>query len=231
MQPKDAAPQFEWKARSRLVDEVAEVLRERIYAGHYAAGAPLRQEHLAAELQVSRTPLREALRLLEREGLVRSEPGRGVRVISIDLASLLDAYAAREMLDGLAARLAAGRAGEADIADLRANIAGQRAALEASDSAAYTEANVAFHSAILDVAGNDFIAGQVTLIPITAQVFTPAVQLTADRAWEAVSEHERIADAIASGDADAAEREARSHIRRTIDLLRQNPAAGGAGPD
>jgi DNA-binding GntR family transcriptional regulator len=216
---------FEWKARSRLVDEVAEVLRERIYEGHYPAGAPLRQEHLAADLQVSRTPLREALRLLEREGLVRNEPGRGVRVISVNLASLLDAYAAREMLDGLAARLAAARAGKSDIADLRANIAGQRAVLEKSDSAAYTEANVAFHTAILDLADNEFIAGQVTLIPITAQVFTPAVRLAADRAWDALVEHERIVDTIERGDPDAAEREARAHIRRTMERLRENAAA------
>jgi DNA-binding GntR family transcriptional regulator len=217
---------MEWRARSRLVDEVAEVLRDRIYAGTYPAGARLRQEQLAADLQVSRTPLREALRLLEREGLVRHEPGRGARVLSIDLASLLDAYAAREMLDGLAARLAAGRARSADIADLRANIDSQRAALEASDTGSYTEANVAFHTEILDLADNDFIAGQVTLIPITAQVFTPATRLAANRAWEALAEHERIVDAIERSDPDAAEAEARAHIRRTIALLSE-----GADPD
>ncbi len=60
----------EWKSRTRLVDEVVDVIRDRIYEGTYPPGAPIRQEQLAAELNVSRTPLREALRMLEREGLV-----------------------------------------------------------------------------------------------------------------------------------------------------------------
>ena len=76
----------QWRSRVRLVDEVAQELRERIYAGTYEAGMQLRQEQLAEELQVSRTPLREALRLLEREGLVAAFPGRGVRVVSGDVA-------------------------------------------------------------------------------------------------------------------------------------------------
>ena len=59
---------FEWRSQSRLLDEVAQALRERIYAGVYAPGATLRQEKIAAEFGISRTPLREALRVLERDG-------------------------------------------------------------------------------------------------------------------------------------------------------------------
>ena len=66
----------QWRSRVRLVDEVADELRERIYSGSYALGAKLRQEELAEDLQVSRTPLREALRVLESEGLLHSEPGQ-----------------------------------------------------------------------------------------------------------------------------------------------------------
>jgi DNA-binding GntR family transcriptional regulator len=61
-----------WKSRVRLVDELFEFLLARIYSGHYSAGVRLLQEELAAELNVSRTPLREAMRMLEREGLVTS---------------------------------------------------------------------------------------------------------------------------------------------------------------
>lgn len=115
---------FEWRSQTCLLDEVAEALRERIYAGDYAPGAILRQEHIAAEFGISRTPLREALRVLERDGLVihlRS----GVRVASADLTRLIDAYAVREVLDGVAARFAAERASDADIAKLRAHVAGR----------------------------------------------------------------------------------------------------------
>ncbi len=97
----------QWRSRVRLVDEVADELRERIYSGSYALGSKLRQEELAEELQVSRTPLREALRVLESEGLLHSEPGRGVRVVPADVKKFLAAYQLREVIDGLAARLAA----------------------------------------------------------------------------------------------------------------------------
>ena len=98
---------LEWRSQSRLLDEVAQVLRERIYAGAYPPGATLRQERIAAEFGISRTPLREAFRVLERDGLVVNKPGSGVRVATADLPKLLDAYAVREAMDGVAARNAA----------------------------------------------------------------------------------------------------------------------------
>src|SRR5581483_2969681 len=104
---------IEWRSRIRLVDEVVEVLRERILSGHYPPGSPLRQEQLAAEFRISRTPLREALRMLESEGLVSVAPGRGARVIAGDRQRLLAAYELREVIDGLGARLAAARGGPA----------------------------------------------------------------------------------------------------------------------
>ena len=90
-----------WRSQSRLLDEVAQALRERIYAGVYAPGATLRQERIAAEFGISRTPLREAFRVLERDGLVVNKPGSGVRVATADLPKLLDAYAVREAMDDL----------------------------------------------------------------------------------------------------------------------------------
>lgn len=214
--------QIEWRGRIRLVDEVAEVLRERIYAGAYEPGAALRQEQLAADLQISRTPLREALRVLEREGLLTSEPGRGVRVVSVNPSTLLDAYAVREVLDGLAARLAAERAIDEDIAQLRVLLAQQRVALDGPrgfDPGSYTQANIAFHSAIVDIAANDFVTGQLPLLPLTAQVFAPKKLVEEDRARGAVAEHELIVAAIESGDGAHAEDRARQHIRVTIERL------------
>lgn len=211
-----------WRGRIRLVDEVAEVLRERIYAGAYEPGAALRQEQLAADLQVSRTPLREALRVLEREGLLTAEPGRGVRVVAIDHDTLLDAYAVREVLDGLAARLAALRATPDDVAELQAMLARQRTLTGTSgafDVGGYTQANVAFHARIVDLADNDFVTGQLPLVPLTSQVFVPKRLIAEDRARSAVAEHERIVAAIAQGDGPKAEEHARQHIRVTIEGL------------
>lgn len=209
----------QWRSRVRLVDEVAQELRERIYAGTYGLGMQLRQEQLADDLQVSRTPLREALRVLEREGLLHSEPGRGARVVSADIRKLLAAYQIREVIDGLAARLAAQSPDEDARRSLRAHIEQQRAALEPWHPAGYTLRNVEFHIAVIGLAGNEFVAGQIPLVRMTSQVFMPVGPVEEGRATLAVSEHDEIATAIADGDAEAAERLARRHIKTTIERL------------
>lgn len=213
------AQQIKWRGRVRLVDEVTDVLRERIYAGDYEPGEPLPQEQLAVSLDISRTPLREAFRVLEREGLVTSEPGRVVRVVEVNSRKLLAGYQLREMLDGLAARLAAIRADASDIAGLREHLTEQTEALQNGNLGAYTQANVQFHTAIVHIASNDFVTAQLSLIPLTARVFTPARRLEDTRARAAVLEHEQIVRAIESGDAQASEDRARVHIRVTITQL------------
>jgi DNA-binding FadR family transcriptional regulator len=124
--------------RIPLVDEIASVIRERIYTHRYPTGSWLRQEHLSAELGVSRTPLREALRVLEQEGLVQVEAGQGARVVTGDLDKLLDAYELRAVVDGLAARLAAERPHREQIRHLRRTIEVQRAAPSIRGSRAST---------------------------------------------------------------------------------------------
>lgn len=212
--------ELDWKSRTRLVDEVVDVIRDRIYEGDYLPGAPLRQEQLAAELNISRTPLREALRMLEREGLVKVAPGRGLRVVSADLQELLEAYEAREMVDGLAARLAA-RRGDGDLADRLATILdAQAAALSPWTPRDYTAANVAFHRALVEGSHNPYVIGQLPLVRMTSQIFTPLKLIDAGRATSAVAEHRAIAAAVSACDESEAERLAREHIRTTIVSLR-----------
>lgn len=211
----------QWRSRVRLVDEVAQELRERIYSGTYEAGMQLRQEQLAEELQVSRTPLREALRVLEREGLLKSEPGRGARVVSADVKQLLDAYQLREVIDGLAARLAARSEDEEARKKLAAMVVEQRTALDPWHPAAYVLSNVEFHVAVIELADNEYLAGQIPVVRMTSQVFLPVGPVEKERATLAVSEHELVAAAIAAGDAEEAERLARAHIDTTIKRLSQ----------
>src|SRR5262249_33101185 len=96
--------------RRRLVDDAVEALRKAILDGRFLPGARLRQTDLADQLAISRTPIREALVRLQQEGLVDLLPGGGVRVKLLELDEAVELYDLREMLDGLAARLAAGRA-------------------------------------------------------------------------------------------------------------------------
>lgn len=211
---------FEWRSQTRLLDEVAEALRERIYKGDYAPGTILRQEHIATEFGISRTPLREALRVLERDGLVVHQAGKGARVASADLPRLLDAYALREVIDGVAARFAAERATSETIDTLQRLIEEQAATVDPWDPKAYTQSNVDFHMAIMDASGNSSLHAFIPLLRMTSQVFAPAFSLSTDRAPHAVSEHRLILDAIAARDGDAAENLARSHIRATSARLR-----------
>lgn len=211
-----------WRSRVRLVDEVAEELRERIYSGDYALGTKLRQETLAEELQVSRTPLREAMRVLESEGLLHSEPGRGVRVISADVDKLLRAYRLREVIDGLACRLAAESPDASRREALAALIEPQELALNPWDAGAYTRENVAFHIAIMEIADNEYVLSQAHTVRMTSQVFTPVALLEFGHARTAVNQHYDIAEAIAGGDGDAAEEVGRAHIRTTINRISTN---------
>jgi DNA-binding GntR family transcriptional regulator len=219
MQGEEMDGNVVWRSRVRLVDEVAAELRERIYAGGYAPGTKLRQEELADDLQVSRTPLREALRVLESEGLVVNEPGRGVRVVMADLPRFLAAYRLREVVDGLAARLAAESAEPSLRGEISALIEHQESALHPWDAREYTRTNVAFHTRIMEVAANEYVLAQAPIVRMTSQVFTPIAFLQFESARTAVDQHREIAAAIADGDGDVAETLARGHIQTTIERM------------
>ncbi|MDA8068534.1 MAG: GntR family transcriptional regulator [Actinomycetota bacterium] len=220
--------QVNFRSRVRLVDEVAEELRERIYAGDYPLGTKLHQEQLAEDLQISRTPLREALRVLESEGLLHSEPGRGVRVVPADINKVSAAYQLREVLDGLAARLAA----ESRDADARAALADslidQRAALDPWVAADYTRENVRFHLALIALSGNEYLAAEAPIVRMTSQVFTPFALVEPQYAQRAVAQHERIIEAVIAGDGPTAERLARAHIRSTMERIASRQSSGQA---
>ncbi|CAN5313778.1 GntR family transcriptional regulator [soil metagenome] len=205
-----------WQSRIGLVEEVARVLRQRIYSGAYPPGELLRQVQLSQELNVSRTPLREALRMLQSEGLVKAEGARGVSVSGADESRLLNAYAMREILDGLAARQAAERAaGRADSV-LAPLLAAQMQALDPWSAGDYMRLNVEFHAAIIELADNEFLSAQLAIVRMTTTMFAPATLICAERARPSIEGHRRIAFAIAEGAADAAESEARQHIRQTL---------------
>ncbi|QPF71830.1 GntR family transcriptional regulator [Roseateles sp. DAIF2] len=224
----DGGEAFEWQSRVRLVDEVARVLRQRIYTGFYPPGELLRQVQLSEDLKVSRTPLREALRMLQSEGLVEADGVRGVSVARADRTRLLNAYALREMLDGLAARQAAERASDRARALLVPIIEAQRHTLDPWRPAEYTRLNVELHVAIVELADNEFLSAQLALVRKTSQVFAPAVLISQDRAGPAIQEHQRIVEAIAAGDGELAERLGRLHIQATIRCLRAEIAEEAA---
>ena len=195
-----------------VVDHVYTALRERILSGDLPRGSKLRQVSLAEEMGVSRTPLREALRRLAAEGLVDFSPNRGATVSELDFGDMRHAWAARVALEPGAARLAAERRDPDGIAAMREAIADQRSA--DGERGQSFSANRAFHLALAAASGNPHLTRFAEMlwvprigVPIyAAQAAEPA----GPSAW--ADEHERIADAIERGDADAAERLTRAHV-------------------
>jgi DNA-binding GntR family transcriptional regulator len=209
-------PASEWTSGS-LVDEIADVLRERIIEGLYAADAPLSQRGLAKELSVARGVVGEALRTLRREGLVDlGRTGARTRVAAPDRCVFLSAYEPRAVTDGLAARLAAGHLGPAIEKRCEGVLEEQRAAVSSEDRLRYMRANVSFHAAIIDVSGNPVLRKYLWLVRCTSR---SALLLGVGRMRQTVEEHEGILAAVCRDDPEQAEKVARAHVRATIEAL------------
>src|SRR4051794_28938698 len=159
-------PTFE---RTRLVDEVTIQLRELILNGEIPPGSQLLQLELAEKLGVSRTPLREAFRILERDGLVRISNGnRTVEVVKWTPEEIREMYEIREVVDGLAARLAArnGLSKELD-RELTSLLKVMEKAVEAGREDQHLPAHVRFHAAIAESCGNSRVEALLPLVRMT----------------------------------------------------------------
>jgi DNA-binding GntR family transcriptional regulator len=197
-----------------VVDQVHAALREQILSGELERGSRLPQEMIAAELGVSRTPLREALRRLAGEGLVTLLPNHGATVADLDFGDMSDAWTARLVIEPPAARLASSRRRPAEVARMRAAIVAQRRSSDAISAS--LDANREFHLALVAASGNPHLAhfaellwvARISVAIYTAQADEPSVVL----GW--ADEHERIVEAITAADGEAAERLARAHILR-----------------
>src|SRR5215831_12883059 len=228
--PNTAAPaRVAPLTRRRLVDDAVHALREAILDGRFSSGSRLRQVALADELGISRTPIREALGHLQHEGLVELLPRGGVRVVALDLEQAVDLYDVREVLDGLAARLAATRATPAALTALRKCLAQMKRCVDRGDQNHWFAPHVAFHEAILRAAANAPLRRQVSLVRLSIQRFHPLLLSTPERLPQAYAEHEEIHEAIVAHDAEGAERLARAHIASAKEIVLKLMTRGGNG--
>jgi DNA-binding GntR family transcriptional regulator len=207
---------LQWQAGS-IVDEIAEILRERIVEGRLAPQEPLTQRRVAEDLNVPRAVAGEALRMLHREGLVDSDAGT-MRVAEADGAVLSSAYAVREVVDGLAARLAARHAGPGTERRCLAALEDHRAATETGNRLQSMRADISFHASLVDGSGNPVLRCHWLLVRFTTR---SAMLLTPSQLQAGIEEHEAILAAVGRGEPEPAERAARAHVRVTIDALAQ----------
>ncbi len=193
---------------------VYEHLREQIVNGTYAPGQRLTLADLAADLGLSQMPVREALLRLEREGLLESEPHKGMRVSRVSLSDAIELFEVRCELEGLAAWRACSAGDATLVEDLEAFNATFAAAVARPDYTTMGAANWNFHRRILKAAGSQQLTRLLEDVWTGSLRYRLGYQRIPGRALQTVREHDAIVAAIRSGDPDAARDAARSHIRR-----------------
>lgn len=194
-----------------LRDQVRNEIRKRISYGKLVPGQRLIEQVLADEFGVSRIPVREALRMLESEGLVETFPRKGVVVKIFSREDLEHLYEVRTALEVAAFRLAAERGIPKDIRKLEVLLERAAKGLEKEDFAEIAQLNVQFHETIIRMAGNPFLSSM--LEPLTGRLGLLMGQ--SHEHERQLTEHAGLAEAIAEHDADRAGAAALAHIRRS----------------
>lgn len=195
-------------ARTNFVDEVHKVLLDAICEGSLKPGTRITQEEIAEQLNVSRSPVLQALRLLKRDGFIQDAPGRGVQVTPLEAGWIDSLYEIRGALDALATKLAAQKRACIDPSLLAAGLA----ATESGNMQAIIDADLAFHTAIYQASGNPLIeASAHTHWGHLRRVMGAVHQVSATRSslWD---EHAAIAQAIGAGDVARAVSLSENHI-------------------
>ena len=203
-----------------LADRAYQDLRRRILDSQLPPGSALSVPALARSLNISRSPVREAVQRLIHDGLATHAPHRGAEVARLEISDLLEIYVVKEALVGLAGRLAAPRLTQRDVEDLRRMIAEQEDALGAdTHQSQYMAMDVAFHGLINRVAGNSTLLDTLAQFDTRTSLAFPSAWSEQEYARLSVQEHRAIADALIAGDADLAERASASHVRNVRNRL------------
>lgn len=195
-------------------------LREMIISGELAPGEDIHEGQLCARLNISKSPLREALRQLAEEGLVVATPTKGSLVAPVTAEDIREIYDLRYYLEALEVRLAAERIADEEIAALRSNIAAMEERAHAGDVAGFAEHDVDFHLALARISGNRrLLRMQESLQAQVRRLVVYQLGISGQRGeMEAVAWHTAIVDALEARDAARAEEQMRGHIRRGLEF-------------
>lgn len=195
-----------------LYEQVAERLRARIYAHELVPGGWIDEQALALEYGISRTPLREALKVLAAEGLVVLKPRRGCYVTQLSEEDIDEVFPVMAMLEGRVAELAARRATSADFSRLAAIHEDLEKHAAANNADRFFEANQRFHTALQEIAGNRYLAQLIDdarkVIKLTRR---DSLRLEG-RLKQSLQEHREILEALRAKDAALARQYMHDHL-------------------
>ena len=201
-----------------MKEEVFDVLHRRIIAGEYAAGQWLRQEDIASQMNVSMTPVREALDLLASAGLAERVPYRGVRVRELSHQEIAEAYGLRLLLEGAAARAAAGRITGSQVQELNRLIAELQGHVTLNDMSHARQLSREFHLAIVRAAGDSLLEQTYSFVVnsfpdwMLYEAMFRHPELLADSLSEEQDEHQAVVKALVAAEPDAAAQAAMQHV-------------------
>lgn len=205
---------------SSLHEDVAQQLRGLIFEGELAPGAFLDEPALCLRLAISRTPLREALKVLTAEGLLRHEPRRGCFVAEITAKDLDDIFPVIALLEGRCAFEAALHASDADLQALEAlhdRLAGHAQARRIKD---YYETNYMIHEALIRLADNRWLAQVIADLRKILRLARLQTLQAPGRLEQSLSEHIAVFAALKARDCEGAEAAMRTHLHRQREALR-----------
>ncbi|HAB48082.1 MAG TPA: GntR family transcriptional regulator [Lautropia sp.] len=200
-----------------LVDQVYDELVKAISSGALAPAHRVTQEQLAAQFDVSRQPVLQALRLLKRDGLDLDAPGRGIQIAPLEPKVIDWVYQLRSALDALAAALAAEQSIRLDAALIESG----RHAASAKDLSALIDADMAFHHALYEASGNPLILSSAKMHWCHIRRVMGAVLHGDSLRCNVWDEHEAIAEAVAAGDVNLASTLSQGHGRAASEFMIQ----------
>lgn len=205
--------------RTTLSGQVSGQIRASILDGTFPLGAQLNEMELAASFGVSRGPVREALQRLIQEGLLRSEPHRGLFVIDLDADDVRDVYLARLGIERAACQVIMnGNRGEA-VARLSTALEGIVTAAESRDRHAMSDADQTFHQTLVSCSGNSRLERMAQTLLVETRMCLSALQEHYPEPAELVTEHRVLVDAISDGDEELLLSLIETHMNDSISRL------------
>ena len=196
------------------------ILRDKILNEDYEAGQKLNEVALSKELNISRTPIREALKQLELEGLVKSIPNKGVYVLGFSPRDIDDMLEIRLVLEGLSIQLAIDRISEAELEKIKEIYDLLEFYAKKNDQEKFTEINIEFHEAIYRGTHSQYFEQLLSDINYYIHVTSRHSIRQPDRLLPAAQEHKEILEAIEKRDKELAKEKIQKHIRKTQLLVR-----------
>ena len=210
---------FDAHSHRPLREIVYEELKMQILTGKITPGMRMMEVELAESMGVSRTPIREAIKKLEQEGLVTVEPRKGAYASQISVKDMVDILEVRQDMEGLAAHMAAYRMTPKQMKELESISVGYNKAVEEGNMADMIKYDTDIHNLIVESCNNSILTMMITQLQELLLRFRYVYYDNIKRAEKMPSEHSMIMEAIKDGRSDAARASAEMHIERIKDMV------------